>query len=405
MVRIPDIWRSLLLGLIASTFTISFIIACTITITIIILGNAILGYIVGSVVACLILLLLMQILILRFMMLKKHNAVYTYTISYIWFFTLIWVFSFLLQYPKIFLHYYSLSGLISSLEHLPVHLLIFLSQITLLLYPLLLAHLPTFPLTLFMYRRPNILKEKVQPNLNSLIQVLKKTFSLSFLAQALKKSRGIKHYAYVLLILIPFIITLFLEILLPLVTLMPEKDELDSFINNVQRQCGDDASCIVEEVTRYISFKVKSAWSKPESTLLVNRVLRGVGYWFSVDYWFLGKLGFSEAHVILWQGWGSCEEYAITTAYVLSRLGYSIRFARFTDIDHMWAEVYIGDTWYIVDPWHIGNYHEVKHLVPASKLASISKFSGDHKVLCTYPDNRGVEVDCSSEHGYRTNPD
>ena len=117
----------------------------------------------------------------------------------------------------------------------------------------------------------------------------------------------------------------------------------------------------------------------------------------------LGMLGFSRAHVILWQNWGSCGEHAIVTAYLLHKFGYNVRTAHFNDIDHSWAEVYVNRSWYIVDPWYIGivyekEYHSNKYLVPANNLASLKNFVGNHKVLCVLLNNE--EIDCTKEHGY-----
>lgn len=97
----------------------------------------------------------------------------------------------------------------------------------------------------------------------------------------------------------------------------------------------------------------------------------------------MGVFGFNRAHVILWQGWGSCGQYATATTYILSRLGYTLRVARFLDTGRSWAEVFVNSTRYI------GIVYEHQHkdstyLVPANVLTLLEDFRGQHQVLCTY---------------------
>lgn len=190
-----------------------------------------------------------------------------------------------------------------------------------------------------------------------------------------------------------FLIFLLLEFLLPPILLSPIEKKMATFVGAVQQMCGGNVSCAVKEVTYYVGSNVNPSYHKPQSVFKIDAMLS------PTDSLVIQMLGFSQAHVILWQGWGSCGEYAIVTEYLLHRLGYDVRLAEFTDIDHTWAEVFVNGTWYIVDPWYIGLYYKDKYLVPASSLAQLDKFSGYHGVLCTYLN--GTEVDCTSDHGYR----
>ncbi len=203
---------------------------------------------------------------------------------------------------------------------------------------------------------------------------------------------------YFILTLIVAIIVFSLEASLAAALFYPVKRDIGLFIDSTLSMCSNNVSCVVVEVTRYIDARLGWSWSNPMSALEIDNMLS------PIDYWFLGMLGFTQTHVILWQGWGSCGEHAVVTAYLLHRLGYSVRVVHFNDIDHTWAEVYVNGSWYIVDPWYIGGvykkqYQGDKYLVPINILASLKDFSGNHKVLCRYL-NDSVETDCTDEHGY-----
>jgi len=202
---------------------------------------------------------------------------------------------------------------------------------------------------------------------------------------------------FLLLALTVVIIIISLEASLCIALFSPVEQEVRSLVDRVPATCRGDVECSVREVVDFINAKLRSSWSNPMSSLEIDSMLS------QSDYRFLRVFGFSRAHVILWQGWGSCGQYAIATTYLLSRLGFTVRVARFLDIDHSWAEVSINSTWYIVDPWYIGIVYERQHkggahLVPASALALLKGFRGQHRVLCTYLN--ATEVDCTGEHGY-----
>ena len=189
-----------------------------------------------------------------------------------------------------------------------------------------------------------------------------------------------------------------LEASLAIVLLSPVEEDVKHFLDNVAQQCSYNAYCKVKEVAHYIDTKLGWSWNNPMSALEIDNMLS------PLDYKLLSMLGFSQSHVILWQGWGSCGQHAVVTAYLLHRLGYTVRIAYFTDIDHAWAEVHINGSWYIVDPWYIGlifedKYHGSRYLAPASILATLKNFSGSHTVMCRY--FNGSQIDCTGEHGYR----
>lgn len=202
--------------------------------------------------------------------------------------------------------------------------------------------------------------------------------------------KSIQKFLKIFLILIA--VLFLLEFLLPTILLHPVEQDVAKFIESTQT-CRGDIKCVISAVTHYVDINVRSSYGKPQSILEIDNVLT------QADYMIIHALGFSRPHVILWQGWGSCGQRAIVTAYLLHRLGYDVRLAKFTDVDHMWAEVLINGTWYIVDPWYIGQRYEDRYLIPASILASLSGFRGNHGVLCTYLNE--TEVDCTNDHGYR----
>lgn len=180
------------------------------------------------------------------------------------------------------------------------------------------------------------------------------------------------------------------EFLLPIYLLTPIKNDINYFIDHIRDYKDINTTAIIEKIIEYIDNNINSSWRKPESSLEIDNMLS------STDYVILHMLGFHRAHIVFFQKWGSCGEYAIATAYLLSKLGYETRIAMFNNIDHSWAEIKLNNTWYIVDPWHIGLYYENKLLVPAYKLSSI--FTGNHHIIVIY--SNGTYLDASKEHGY-----
>jgi len=191
---------------------------------------------------------------------------------------------------------------------------------------------------------------------------------------------------------------LMLELTLILTTLPAVEGEITAFVNQLPAICSSNVTCTVKQIVNFVNTKLKWSYNNPMSVLEIDNMLS------HFDYTVIGILGFSRAHVILWQEWGSCGQHAIVTAYLLRELSYITRTAHFTDVDHAWAEVYLDGSWYIVDPWYIGLVHErqyqgSKHLVLTNVLASLWDFSGNHTVMCMYIN--GTVVDCTNEHGYK----
>jgi len=184
------------------------------------------------------------------------------------------------------------------------------------------------------------------------------------------------------------------EFLLPVYLLVPVKNSIDSFVENIQlnnrNHPSTSAVVVIGKVAEYVNSSLSSSWSRLEAALEIDNMLS------DADYAVLRMLGFHVAHVIFFQKWGFCGEYAIATAYLLDKLGFETRIARFDNIDHSWAEVKLNNSWFIVDPWYIGKRYENELLVPASKLSSL--FPEGLNVIVAY--FNGTEVNTSKEHGY-----
>ncbi len=170
------------------------------------------------------------------------------------------------------------------------------------------------------------------------------------------------------------------------ITVYPRKIELERLARALS---GEPPARAVALAVDYVNASLHNSYLKPESILELNERL---GY---LDICIAAALGLHDAHIILYQGWGSCGHYAILTSYILGETGYPVRIARFKDRDHAWAEVQINGTWYIVDPWYIGKYYANSLLVPAYKLAEKFHSSG---VIVECPN--GTRADANAEHGY-----
>lgn len=201
------------------------------------------------------------------------------------------------------------------------------------------------------------------------------------LTQVLSKT---SKYGLVLLVIIVLLIVS--ELLLPIFLLSPSRDKVERFLSAatplMERGLHEE---VIHNVTRFVEKAIKYSGGRNSSYELDALLRPG-------DYYILEALGFSRAHVILFQEWGSCGQYALVVEYLLDRLGFEVRHARFKIRDHAWAEVRLNDSWYIVDSWYIGV------LYPAENLAQHPSFKGAKGVIVTYPN--GTEVDASIEHGY-----
>jgi len=185
-------------------------------------------------------------------------------------------------------------------------------------------------------------------------------------------------------------ILLLLELLLPLYVLKIYRN-----IVRVSVSSDGNALAIIGRVVNYVEVSLNNSYNKPEAVFELDNCLS----W--LDNIILSLEGFERAHTILYQGWGSCGQYAIVVEYLLREMNFNTRIARFKKIDHSWAEVEVDRVWYIVDPWYIGKYSKFEYaplLTPAYELASLYPFKNGGGVLVKY--HNGTIVDESKEHGY-----
>jgi len=195
----------------------------------------------------------------------------------------------------------------------------------------------------------------------------------------------------IVFIVVFIVLIVIAELILPIYLLLPVRNKVNHFIETVKGNPNTGTTRVIREVVKYVNESLNSSWNKPESALEIDNMLS------KIDYSILGLLGFDVTHVVFFQKWGSCGQYAVTTSYLLSKLGFKVRVAKFKDIDHAWAEVQLNGTWYIVDPWYIGLFYKNHLLVPASELATL--FRGEHEVAALY--FNGTEIDVSADHGYK----
>jgi hypothetical protein len=165
---------------------------------------------------------------------------------------------------------------------------------------------------------------------------------------------------------------------------------IDTFVaENVELSFQDYAL----SASLFLNSNVRSAWDKPEAVFRIDN-------WVSntpLDPCIMKVWGVTRADLIVYQGWGACGQAAILLEELFLRAGYETRDAHFKGIDHQWAEVKHNGTWWMIDPWYIGNLTQpfaqpqnLKNLKPAFQKAS--------GVEVQYPD--GTIADASIEHGY-----
>jgi hypothetical protein len=171
---------------------------------------------------------------------------------------------------------------------------------------------------------------------------------------------------------------------------MPQVSQADRKIGMfVAENKGLSFPNYVANVTSFLDNNVGDAWDRPEATFAINRLI----CYTCLDPYIMRIWGIKEVDLIVYQGWGSCGEAAILIEELLYRAGYETRLAYFKGIDHEWAEAKYNRTWWIVDPWYIGNLVEAKNLKdlkPAFQQAT--------GVDVQY--ENGTVVDASLEHGY-----
>lgn len=192
------------------------------------------------------------------------------------------------------------------------------------------------------------------------------------------------------------IILLLGELFLPIVILQPVDSKIHSAIidaKSLLQLHNASVEYVVQKVTDFVNREIKNSYRRFESVFEIDNFPLS-----PLDYYILNLFGFKRAHIIVFQGWGSCGQYAIVTEYMLRNLGFDSRRAKFIDRDHEWAEVYVNETWFIVDPWFIAHSFNGSILTPAQLLATAEEFKTNKGVIVMYPN--GTEIDASLEHGY-----
>lgn len=145
----------------------------------------------------------------------------------------------------------------------------------------------------------------------------------------------------------------------------------------------------VNAVAYFLNDNVGAAYGKPEATFKIDALTSST----LLDPYIMQIWGVTRTDLIVYQGWGTCEQAALLIGELLQRAGYETRQAFFKNIDHQWAEVKYNGTWLIVDPWYIGN------LVEAQNLKNIKpEFQQASGVEVQY--NNGTRIDAGHEHGY-----
>lgn len=149
----------------------------------------------------------------------------------------------------------------------------------------------------------------------------------------------------------------------------------------------------VNNLTLFLDNNVGKAYNTPQANLQIDRWLYGP---LSLDPYIMQIWGVTKVDVIVYQGWGSCEEAALLVGELLHRAGYETRQASFIGIDHQWAEVRHNGTWLIIDPWYLTSNGT---LVEAQYLRNLKDdFQKASGVNVQY--YNGTWADASQEHGY-----
>lgn len=194
----------------------------------------------------------------------------------------------------------------------------------------------------------------------------------------------------VLSIVLSLIVTLLVTSLFLLVFMLQVSENGEIIDNFVSENANLGFQECVNNVSPFLNSNVKNAYRKPEAIfkidILVSRTL--------LDPYIMQIWGVTKSDVIVYQGWGTCEQAALLIEELLRRGGYQTRLARFIGIDHEWAEVKHNGTWLIVDPWYIGNLVDIQTLPNAKP--DFQKATG---VEVQYY-NGVTWIDASKEHGY-----
>jgi len=85
----------------------------------------------------------------------------------------------------------------------------------------------------------------------------------------------------------------------------------------------------------FFNSNVKNAYKKPEACFKIDECIYSP---ISLGMCVTQHLGFTQADIIVYQGWGTCGQAAILVEDLLARAGYETRQAWFKNIDHAWAK-------------------------------------------------------------------
>lgn len=163
-------------------------------------------------------------------------------------------------------------------------------------------------------------------------------------------------------------------------------EEIDRFITE---NSNLDLQDYVTNVSFFLNENIDNAYLKPEAFFKIDIQISDA----LLDSYIMKIWGVTRVDLIVYQGWGSCEQAAILIEELLHGVGYETRQAWFKDINHQWAEVKNNGKWFVVDPWYIGNLVEIQNLKNAKPA-----FQQALGVEVQY--RNGTIVDASPEHGY-----
>jgi hypothetical protein len=153
---------------------------------------------------------------------------------------------------------------------------------------------------------------------------------------------------------VSFIVTLASSFFL-MSTLVQSGSKVDAF---AAENSNESLQEYVANLTPFLNNNLKSCYNKPESLFKIDERLSAS----LLDPWIMNVSGVSQADIILYQGWGACEQAAILLQQVMHDSGWETRLAHFKGVDHEWVEMKNGTKWLIVDPWYIGNLVSIQTL-------------------------------------------
>jgi hypothetical protein len=145
----------------------------------------------------------------------------------------------------------------------------------------------------------------------------------------------------------------------------------------------------VDNVSSFLNDNVQNAYNRPEALFKIDNEVSGT----LLDPYVMKGFGITRADLIVYQGWGTCEQAAILIEELLHDAGYQTREAYFKNIDHQWAEANYNGKWLIIDPWYIGNLVDIQNL---KNLKPEFQQAAGVKVLYS----NGTIFDANHEHGY-----